>query len=51
VLGASDGSRALPANLCPFSRSISIGFRQTAVAYFSQNPSWKSRPKPEGDMD
>jgi hypothetical protein len=51
VRSHSDEKRALPANICPFSLSILIGFRRIAADHFSQNSRRKSKPKPQGDMD
>jgi hypothetical protein len=42
---------ALPANLYPPLRSISIGFRQIAADYLSHRADQKSRPKPQGGRD
>src|SRR6266536_2808560 len=38
-------SRALPANLCPPSRLMLVGFRRIAADYFSHHARRKSRPR------
>ena len=45
------GLRALPANICPLSRSILCCLGRVAVDSFSHHPHWKSRPKPQADTD
>ena len=44
-------SITLRANICPFSRSVLIGFQPVAADSFSHRPRRKSRLKPDGDTD
>jgi hypothetical protein len=44
VVWSPGGSSALPANLCPISRSILTGLWRIAADYLLHHADWKSRP-------